>query len=133
MGLRVLGLRLTNCGTETLTLDGYPSVTVLGADHEPLTIAVVPGSAGIAGGVPAFDAEPRPVVVAPGESATTGLVWRNTYTDVSAPPVVGAHLEIAVAAGRPVREFTPVDESGDPVTIDLGSTGKLGLRPWTTP
>ena len=129
-GLRVLTLELTNCGTEVLELDGYPSVTVLDAEREPLTVAVGPGSSGISA-VEAFDAEPRPVTVGPGESAVTGLLWRNIYTDTSGPPVVGAHLELAVAPGRPAQVFTPTGEHGDPVTIDLGSTGKLGLRPWT--
>ncbi|MEU4443575.1 DUF4232 domain-containing protein [Actinosynnema sp. NPDC050801] len=129
-GLRVLTLEVTNCGAEALELDGYPSVTVLGADREPLPVAVGPGSFGISA-VEAFDAEPRPVTVAPGESAVTGLLWRNTYTDTSAPPVVGEHLELAVASGRPAQVFTPVGERGDPITLDLGSTGKLGVRPWT--
>ncbi|MEU4743666.1 DUF4232 domain-containing protein, partial [Actinosynnema sp. NPDC023658] len=30
-GLRVLTIEATNCGTGVLRLDGYPSVTVLGA------------------------------------------------------------------------------------------------------
>jgi hypothetical protein len=129
-GLRVLTLTLTNCGTEVVRLQGYPSVTVLDADREPLTIAVGHGSFGISP-VEAFDAEPQPVTVGPGESAVTGLLWRNTYGDTSAPPAVGEHLELAVATGRPAQVFTPTRSNGDPVTIDLGSTGKLGLRPWT--
>ncbi|KOX24849.1 hypothetical protein ADK67_17745 [Saccharothrix sp. NRRL B-16348] len=129
-GLRVLTLELTNCGTEPLTLDGYPAVTVLDAERQPLPVAVGHGSSGISA-VEAFDAEPRPVTVAPGGSAVTGLLWRNTYTDTSAPPVVGEHLELAVAPGEPTQVFTPIGERGDPVTIDLGGTGKLGVRPWT--
>ena len=129
-GLRVLTLRLTNCGAEPLELDGYPSVTVLDADREPLPIAVGPGSSGISA-VAAFDAPPQPVTVPPGGSAVTGLLWRNTYADTSAPPVVGEHLALAVATGRPEQVFTPVGERGGPVTIDLGSTGRLGVRPWT--
>ncbi|WP_170231992.1 DUF4232 domain-containing protein [Saccharothrix saharensis] len=130
-GLRVLTLELTNCGTEPLRLDGYPSVTVLDGDRRPVTIAVGRGSFGISA-VAAFDAEPQPVTVPPGGSAVTGLLWRNTHTDTSAPPVVGEHLELAVATGEPTRVFTPVAPSGGgPITIDLGSTGKLGVRPWT--
>ncbi len=97
-GLRVLTLEVTNCGTATVELDGYPSVTV---------------------------------TVPPGGSAVTGLLWRNTYTDTSAPPVVGEHLVLAVATGQPTQVFTPVGERGDPITLDLGSTGELGVRPWT--
>lgn len=130
MGLRVLTLGATNCGAEDLELNGIPSVTVLDAERKPLPVTVRRGAAWISA-VEAFDAEPRPVVVRPGESAVTGLLWRNTYTDVSAPPVVGEHLEIAVAAGRPAQVFTPVDTDGNHLTIDLGSTGELGVRPWT--
>ncbi|MEU4743633.1 DUF4232 domain-containing protein, partial [Actinosynnema sp. NPDC023658] len=79
----------------------------------------------------AFDAPPQPVEVPPGRSAVTGLLWRNTYTDVSAPPVVGEHLELAVAAGEPTQVFTPVGDGGTPITLDLGSTGEVGVRPWT--
>lgn len=130
MGLRVMTLEATNCGTETLELNGAPLVTVLDADRKPLPVTVRQGAAWISA-VEAFDAEPQVVVVRPGESAVTGLLWRNTYTDITAPPVVGEHLEIAVAAGRPTQVFTPVGKSGNPRTIDLGSTGKLGVRPWT--
>lgn len=132
MGLRVLTLKLTNCGTAALELHGYPSVTVLDADREPLTIAVGRGSFGISA-VEAFDAEPQPVTVAPGRSAVTGLLWRNTYTDTSAPPVVGEHLELAVATGQPTQVVTPVRSGGEPITLDLGSTGKVGVRPWSAP
>ncbi|MEV8443096.1 DUF4232 domain-containing protein [Actinosynnema sp. NPDC051121] len=130
MGLRVMTLKLTNCGTEALELHGYPSVTVLDADRQPVTIAVGPGSFGVSR-VEAFDVEPQPVTVPPGGSAVTGLLWRNTYDDTSAPPVVGEHLELAVATGQPTQVFTPVRGDGVPDTIDLGSTGRLGLRPWT--
>ncbi|MFD1150572.1 DUF4232 domain-containing protein [Saccharothrix hoggarensis] len=130
MGLRVLSLRATNCGAEAVELNGYPSVTVLDAERAPLLVAVGQGSFGISA-VTAFDAPPQPVVVGPGESARTGLLWRNTYTDVSAPPAVGEHLEIAVAAGRPAQVYTPLDEHRHPVTLDLGSTGKVGVMPWT--
>ncbi|WP_158843789.1 DUF4232 domain-containing protein [Saccharothrix deserti] len=129
MGLRVMTLTLTNCGTETLELHGYPSVTVLDADRAPLTVAVGPGSFGISA-VDSFDVTPQPVTVVPGGSAVTGLLWRNTYDDITMPPVVGEHLELAVATGAPSQVFTPVMR-GNPVTIDLGSTGKLGVKPWT--
>ncbi|ROP36959.1 uncharacterized protein DUF4232 [Saccharothrix texasensis] len=130
-GLRVLTLELTNCGTEALELEGYPSVTVLDADHAPLPVAVGRGSSGISA-VEAFDTAPLPVTVRPGESAVTGLLWRNTYTDTSTPPVVGEHLELALTTGGPPQVFTPTREGdGTALTIDLGSTGELGLRPWT--
>ncbi|WP_367130031.1 DUF4232 domain-containing protein [Saccharothrix sp. HUAS TT1] len=129
-GLRVLTLELTNCGSEALELEGYPSVAVLGADREPVAVAVGPGSFGISA-VEAFDAAPQPVSVRPGGSAVTGLLWRNTYDDTSAPPVVGEHLVLAVTTGGPTQVFTPVGEDGAPVTVDLGSTGRLGVRPWT--
>lgn len=70
---------------------------MLDDDREPLPIEVGHGTFGTSP-VEAFDAAPQPVVVGLGESAVTGLLWRNT----------------------------PTRSNGDPVTIDLGSTGKLG-------
>lgn len=133
MGLRVLGLSVTNCGSEELELNGYPSVRLMDADEVLLPVEVGHGSFGISTGAPHFDAPPAPVVVPPGESASTALLWRNTYTDMRSPPVVGEALEVAVADGMPAQTFFPLDDSGNPVTIDLGSTGRVGVAPWRLP
>lgn len=135
MGLRVMTLRLANCGDQPYTVSGYPGVRVLDENRRELAIQIGDGSFGIST-VPAFDAAPTRVTVPPGGTATTGLLWRNTLTD--GVPAVGSHLLISPAPGAPwqqVESSTPSDEPwlvGEPtVNIDLGTTGKLGVQPWT--
>ncbi len=128
MGLRVLGLRLTNCGERPYDLDGYPLLRVLDTDGEPLKVEVAQGSAGIAT-VEGFDAPPEPLTLRPGETAETQLMWRNTVTDNGASQV-GESLSIAPAEGRP---WQPVEAGGqypDGLHIDVGGTGILGVRAW---
>ncbi|WP_329579389.1 DUF4232 domain-containing protein [Streptomyces sp. NBC_01361] len=120
MGLRVVGLHLDNCGTRDYTVDGYPLLELLDDDLNTVHgIQILDGSGDITTGA-GPDEQPRPVMLEPGESATAGLVWRNTTeagTAVNVP-----HVRVRAKAGA------------DPVTVtphlDLGTTGKLGVRPW---
>ncbi|MFD5656767.1 DUF4232 domain-containing protein [Streptomyces hirsutus] len=120
MGLRVVGLHLDNCGTRAYTVEGYPLLELLDDGLEPVDgVEILDGSGGITTGA-GPDEEPRPVTLEPGESATAGLVWRNTTefgTAVNVP-----HVRVRAKEGA------------DPVTVtphlDLGTTGKLGVRPW---
>ncbi|WP_405779543.1 DUF4232 domain-containing protein [Streptomyces sp. NBC_01378] len=120
MGLRVVGLHLDNCGKRDYTVDGYPLLELLDDDLDPVDgIEILDGSGDITTGA-GPDEPPRPVTLKPGESATAGLVWRNTTeagTAVNVP-----HVRVRAKAGA------------DPVTVtphlDLGTTGKLGVRPW---
>ncbi|AJP02917.1 hypothetical protein TU94_16965 [Streptomyces cyaneogriseus subsp. noncyanogenus] len=120
MGLRVVGLRLENCGSRPYSLDGYPALELLGEDRKPVAgVRVVRGSGGIAQ-VTGFDDPPRPVTLEPGETASAGLMWRNT-TEFGTP----VHVPyVRVTAGP----------GADPVTVtpelDLGTTGTLGVRAW---
>jgi uncharacterized protein DUF4232 len=136
MGLRVMTLRLDNCGAEPYTVAGYPGVRVLDDHRDELDLQIGDGSFGIST-VPAFDAAPTRITVPPGGSATTGLLWRNTVT--VGDPAVGSHVLISPTPGAPwqqVASSTPSDEpwlAGEPsVTIDVGTTGRLGVRPWAT-
>ncbi len=124
-GVRVIGLTLTNCGDGPFTVTGYPRVRVLAEDGAELPVTVVDGSGGIAT-VPAFDAPPAPVTVEPGGTATSGILWRNLVTDATAPAVVGHALEV-----RPVDGDPPQRLAGDALRIDLGTTGRLGVRAWS--
>lgn len=120
MGLRVVGLHLDNCGKRDYAVDGYPLLELLDDDLDPVDgIEILDGSGGITTGA-GPDEPPRPVTLEPGESATASLVWRNTTeagTAVNVP-----HVRVRAKAGA------------DPVTVaphlDLGTTGKLGVRPW---
>ncbi|MEV3875123.1 DUF4232 domain-containing protein [Streptomyces sp. NPDC049906] len=121
MGLRVVGITLTNCGTRPYALDGHPGLTPLDEDHRPLhEVQVLPGGGDIAE-VAGFDAPPRPVTLAPGESATTGLMWRNTHTGTGGATAAPYVRLLPKPGGRPV---TLVPE------LDLGTTGKLGVSAW---
>ncbi|GAA2334979.1 DUF4232 domain-containing protein [Streptomyces cuspidosporus] len=121
MGLRVMSLKLTNCGKRPYTVKGYPTVRVLDGDGKPLDIRVAHGSAGIAT-LDDFDAAPRQVTLRPGQTAVAGLAWRNTVTDATNPAVNGEALDVAPAEGSPRQTVTEL--------IDLGNTGKLGVSPW---
>jgi hypothetical protein len=123
MGLRALGIRLTNCGTLDYTANGYPVVRVLDADRHPLDITVGNGSAPISA-PDSYDVPPRPVTLRPGEQVTARVLWRNTVTDSTMPATDGHYLEIASAVGEPPQIVAP--RGG----IDLGTTGRLAVNPW---
>ncbi|MGW0084104.1 DUF4232 domain-containing protein [Streptomyces sp. NPDC003393] len=120
MGLRVVGLHLENCGTHDYTVDGYPRLELLDDSREPIQgVRILRGSGGITA-LPEWDEGPRPVTLKPGESAVSGLVWRNTTQSGTAVDV--PYVRVLAKDGA------------DPVTVtphlDLGTTGKLGVRPW---
>ncbi|WP_405769209.1 DUF4232 domain-containing protein [Streptomyces sp. NBC_01538] len=120
MGLRVVGLHLDNCGTRDYTVEGYPLLELLDDTRKPVTgVRILHGSAEITTGA-GPDNPPRPVTLRPGESATAGLVWRNTTefgTAVNVP-----YVRVRAKAGAAPVTVTP--------NLDLGTTGKLGVRPW---
>ncbi|WP_063762342.1 DUF4232 domain-containing protein [Streptomyces sp. NRRL F-5123] len=121
MGLRVVGLHLTNCSTKPYTLDGYPAVTPLDEDWKtPSTVTVLHGTGDITT-LPDFDAPPRRLTLAPGASATSGLVWRNTVTNGTA--VDAPYARVVARPGASPVMLTP--------ELDLGTTGELGVKPWT--
>jgi hypothetical protein len=123
MGLRALGIRLTNCGNRDYTANGYPVVRVLDADRQPLDITVGNGSAPVSA-PDSYDVPPLPVTLRPGEQVTARVLWRNTVTDSTVPATDGHYLEIAPAVGEPIQIVAP--RGG----IDLGTTGRLAVNPW---
>ena len=121
MGLRVVGLRLTNCGTRAYHLDGFPLLQLLDKDRKPVpAIKVLKGSGGIAT-MADFDAPARPVVLEPGQTANAGLMWRNT-TDISGIPVNVPYVRVKAKPGAQPIMITP--------ELDLGTTGRLAVSPW---
>ncbi|MGA4838759.1 DUF4232 domain-containing protein [Streptomyces sp. G45] len=52
MGLRAMGVWLTNCGQRPYRLDGYPAVRVLDADGAAVAVRVLKGAGDITTGVP---------------------------------------------------------------------------------
>lgn len=120
MGLRVVGLRLENCSTRPYHLDGFPQIQLLDLKRQPVTgVSVLHGSGGITTGTD-FDEAPRSVTLQPGQSATSGLMWRNTVTDGA--PVNVPYVRVTAEPGTQPVTVTP--------ELDLGTTGKLGVSPW---
>ncbi|WP_189858392.1 DUF4232 domain-containing protein [Streptomyces poonensis] len=122
MGLRAMTVTLTNCGEQPYRLNGYPELQVLDEQREALDVRIIQGAEPITTGVP--DPGPHPVTLRPGESARTGLVWRNTVTDVTTNAVNGPYLRVTPAEGESSQVLT-VDGG-----VDLGNTGRLGATAW---
>ncbi|WP_369383897.1 DUF4232 domain-containing protein [Streptomyces sp. cg36] len=120
MGLRVLGLRLENCGTRPYEVNGYPALELLDADgRRAKGVEVRHGGAGIAL-VTGFDAAPRPFTLQPGETASAGLMWRNTTT--SGDAVNLPYVRVTARPGAAPVRLTP--------ELDLGTTGRAGVSAW---
>jgi hypothetical protein len=124
MGLRVLAITLVNCGSRTYRLSGYPVVRSLDEDRAVLKVRVRHGVEEIIGSAMPWDGPPKPVVLRPGQRASTAVAWRNTYDDIRQPPVTVRFLDIAPRAGRPSQIVAP--DGG----LDLGSTGRIGVSAW---
>ncbi|MGX1272921.1 DUF4232 domain-containing protein [Streptomyces phaeoluteigriseus] len=120
MGLRVVGLHLENCGTRDYSVHGYPLLELLDDDREPVDgVEILEGSGGITTGA-GPDEAPEPVTLKPGETALASLVWRNTTE--SGTPVNVPYVRVRAEEGADPVIVTP--------KLDLGTTGKLGVRPW---
>ncbi|MFF2197528.1 DUF4232 domain-containing protein [Streptomyces sp. NPDC058157] len=123
MGLRVVGLHLENCGKRDYALDGYPLLELLDTNRSPVQgVRIVQGSGGITTGT-GFDEPARPVVLKPGESALSGLMWRNTTGSGDAVDV--PYVRVRAVPGADPVVVTP--------HLDLGTTGLLAVRAWTRP
>jgi hypothetical protein len=127
MGLRVRGIEVVNCGTQPLELNGYPQVKLLDEEWQQLDAQILDGAGGIAV-VEGFDNPPQPITLQPGERAKSAFVWRNTNTSID-PPLVGRHIDIAAVPGGTWQSLVPMPP-GDDFHVDLGSTGRLGVRAW---
>ncbi|MGW4379499.1 DUF4232 domain-containing protein [Kitasatospora sp. NPDC004531] len=121
MGLRALGLHLVNCGTSPVTVDGYPQVQVLDEEHRQVDLVqLLKGGAEIAMSTTA-DVPPQRIVLAPGQGASSTVVWRNT-NDASSAPVNAPYLRV-----RATPDAAPVMVTPE---LDLGTTGRLGVGAW---
>jgi len=121
MGLRVVGIHLENCGAADYRLDGYPALRLLDEGRDPVTgVKILQGTTAISTGI-GGDAAPRPVTLHPGESAYANLAWRNTTTE--GDPVNAPYVEVTAKPGAEPVTVTP--------ELDLGTTGRLGVGPWT--
>lgn len=132
MGLRDVAFEVVNCGTAPHTVSGYPEIRLFDEGHQSVPATVEHGSGTIAT-VPEFDNPPGEVTLRPGERARSGLLWRNLVTDPDPAKSVTAHY-LEVMTGRTWQDMPmvmPDDLQGArQVTVDLGNTGRLGVRAW---
>jgi hypothetical protein len=119
-GLRAVGIELTNCGTKPYQIEGYPDLAVLDEDREPLDVRVL-HDVGEVTALPPWEVQPERETIAPGESVTALLVWRNLTTDAETV-AVGEFVRVAAAAGDPRHVL--------PLHVDAGNTGKVAISPW---
>ncbi|MER6527027.1 DUF4232 domain-containing protein [Streptomyces sp. NPDC001508] len=120
MGLRVVSLRLENCGTDTYHIEGYPRLSVLDDAHRTVQgLRILHDGSAVAGSTGA-DGPPGPLALKPGEGAHAGLVWRNTV--LSGTAVNAPYVRVWAKPGAAPVTVTP--------ELDLGTTGKLAVGPW---
>ncbi|WNI24771.1 DUF4232 domain-containing protein [Streptomyces sp. ITFR-16] len=121
MGLRVVGLHLLNCGSADYGIEGYPALRLLDEDRDPVRgVRVLHGTDQISTGI-GGDPAPRPLTLRPGESAYANLAWRNTTQEGDA--VNAPYVTVTAKPGAAPVTVTP--------ELDLGTTGRLGVGPWT--
>lgn len=116
MGLRAVGLMLTNCGDRTRRVKGYPTIDLLNENSEPLDLTVTHGVVGT--GI--IDLGPKKVVIEPGSTAVAVLTWRNTVTDGDIS--LGAYALVAERRGAPTQTVALV--------VDAGTTGEVKVTAW---
>lgn len=122
MGLRVVGLHLENCGSRDYRLNGYPRLQLIDEDHEPVDgVKILQGTSAISTAT-GTDGAPQQLVLKPGERARSGLAWRNTHEAGVSDPVNAPYVRVWAKPGA--APVTVIPE------LDLGTTGKLGVRPW---
>ncbi|MGW1778272.1 DUF4232 domain-containing protein [Streptomyces sp. NPDC002143] len=121
MGLRVVGLHLENCGKKDYSLDGYPQLSLLDEDRRPVEgVQILQGGDSISTGT-GYDDPPSPLTLKPGETAVSGLIWRNT-TEAGLDAVTVPYVRVRAKSGAAPVIVTP--------HLDLGTTGKLGVGAW---
>ena len=113
-GYRELSLTVKNCGTTDYTLQGRPEIVVLDDKRQPLEVKI--------GASIHYTASPRRITLKPGQGTTAVLSWHGTVTTGEVQN--GAALEVAPVKGAPKQLVTL------PVTMDLGTTGKLDTSAW---
>ncbi|MEV6553609.1 DUF4232 domain-containing protein [Streptomyces sp. NPDC051597] len=121
MGLRVVGLHLDNCGKRNYSIEGYPLLELLDGNYKTVHgIKTLHGTSEITTGA-GPDQQPRPVTLRPGQSAAAALVWRNTTE--SGTPVNVPYVRVRATTGASPVTLT--------LNLDLGTTGRLGVKPWS--
>lgn len=121
LGHRAVGLTLTNCGSGPHRVDGYPSVQAVDENGDALPVKVNPGSSYFGN-----DKGPEEVMLAPGKTMRSLLVWVSTPT--GGDLIEGDALEIAPAPGLEPRTF-PLEGSDVRLLDEFTMTGWRTVTP----
>jgi hypothetical protein len=114
MGIRSVGIELVNCGTEDIAINGYPVIGIPGVE-----IDVREGSDTLQ------DPGPTPLTLAPGDTVSAGMLWRNRVESADEGDVVNAtEINVGYAEGSPMETVTPESP------IDLGTTREIEVTAW---
>jgi len=114
MGIRSGGIELVNCGTEDIDVNGYPVIEIPGVELD-----VREGSDTLQ------DPGPAPITLAPGDSVSAGMLWRNRVESADEGDAVNAaEINVGYAEGSPLVTVTPE------APIDLGTTRELEVTAW---
>jgi hypothetical protein len=114
MGIRSGGIELVNCGTEDIDINGYPVIAIPGVELD-----VREGSDTLQ------DPGPTPITLAPGDTASAGLLWRNRVESADEGDIVNAtEINVGYAEDSPLVTVTPE------APIDLGTTRELEVTAW---
>ncbi len=120
MGLRFLTINLENCGKRLTRLNGHPRLELLDESHLPIRgVKILHDATTITSSASEWVA--RPLILKPGERAYSELVWRNTVN--AGDNVNSPYVRVWARPGAAPVMLTP--------EFDLGTTGKLGIGPWT--
>ncbi|MEV3936310.1 DUF4232 domain-containing protein [Glycomyces sp. NPDC049804] len=114
MGVRSSGIELLNCGTEDIAINGYPVIEIPGVEIE-----VRQGSDTLQ------DPGPTAITLAPGDTVSAGMLWRNRVESADEDDVVNA-TEIRVG----YAEGSPLETVGPEASIDLGTTREIEVTAW---
>ncbi|MFE9681005.1 DUF4232 domain-containing protein [Streptomyces sp. NPDC006285] len=116
MGLRAMGLHVTNCGERAVELTGYPAVTVLDGSGDPFPgVRTVQGTDQVS--MAPEDPGPAPLTLKPGGTARASLYWRMHNQD-------GVYLRVAARKGDDTVTVRP------PYPLDIGPENVLGTTAW---
>ena len=115
LGHRAVTVTLTNCGSKTLTINGYPEVAVLNEKRKPFKLTVAHGSSYMA-----TDPGPTRIRLAPGKTVLASIAWSNTVT--YGDNNKGSYFAISWRKG-----VAPVIW---PEYVDIGTSGKITLTAW---
>ena len=119
MGLRAVTLALVNCGSAGYALEGYPGLPLLDARRKAIDVRVIEEPDPVGSGAVSA---PAPVTLAPGQEARAVLLWRTT---------VELGTEVTPGSCLGVRPSPGGDEQLVALDVDLGTTGRLTVGPWT--